>query len=388
MPQNSGEYIPRGGHVNPIDRIPVKSTLCKWTAIGLILLAAPLAGAAMGGSPIGGYLQFPPRPPAMAPPPFSRPVFWGYAVLIMAAVTPFLATGLRALARHRLGPPPQGRWPWWGSLALAAGAASWFLAWSRLDGFAAVQPHTFVPLWLSYIGVVNALALRRTGRCMLTHRRRHLALLFAGSAAFWWFFEYLNRFVKNWYYTGAEYGALTYSLLATASFATVLPAVLGTRDWLAGFDLFRRGWDHWPPLGPRHPRRAAAAVLGLATLALAGIAAWPNLLFALVWVAPLGVVISVQTLWGRRHLLGEPSRGRWAPVVTAAAAALVCGFFWEMWNAGSLVGWTYSVPYVQRFELFAMPLLGYAGYLPFGLECAAVAELLAELSDQGQRSRP
>jgi hypothetical protein len=75
-------------------------------------------------------------------------------------------------------------------------------------------------------------------------------------------------------------------------------------------------------------------------------------------------------------------------VVAATAAALVCGFFWEMWNVGSLVGWTYTVPYVQRFEIFAMPILGYAGYLPFGLECAAVEELLTELSEGPARSRP
>jgi hypothetical protein len=46
------------------------------------------------------------------------------------------------------------------------------------------------------------------------------------------------------------------------------------------------------------------------------------------------------------------------------------------------------VPYVQRFEIFAMPILGYAGYLPFGLECAAVEELLTELSEGPARSRP
>jgi hypothetical protein len=34
----------------------------------------------------------------------------------------------------------------------------------------------------------------------------------------------------------------------------------------------------------------------------------------------------------------------------------------------------YHVPFVQRFHIFEMPLLGYAGYLPFGLECLAVAE--------------
>ena len=69
-------------------------------------------------------------------------------------------------------------------------------------------------------------------------------------------------------------------------------------------------------------------------------------------------------------------RGDWRPVVSAALAALICGFFWEMWNYYSLARWTYSVPLVQRFPVFEMPLLGYAGYLPFGLECVVAGELL------------
>jgi hypothetical protein len=31
---------------------------------------------------------------------------------------------------------------------------------------------------------------------------------------------------------------------------------------------------------------------------------------------------------------------------------------------------------VHRYLIFEMPLLGYAGYLPFGLQCAVVGSLL------------
>jgi hypothetical protein len=44
-----------------------------------------------------------------------------------------------------------------------------------------------------------------------------------------------------------------------------------------------------------------------------------------------------------------------------------------MWNYYSQAKWIYTVPYVNRFKIFEMPILGYAGYLPFGLECAVVA---------------
>jgi hypothetical protein len=47
-----------------------------------------------------------------------------------------------------------------------------------------------------------------------------------------------------------------------------------------------------------------------------------------------------------------------------------------MWNINSLPKWVYSVPFVDRFHVFEMPILGFAGYLPFGLECAVIAHFV------------
>jgi hypothetical protein len=55
-----------------------------------------------------------------------------------------------------------------------------------------------------------------------------------------------------------------------------------------------------------------------------------------------------------------------------------------MWNVHSLNKWIYSVPYVHRFLVFEMPLLGFAGYLPFGLECAALGGTVADLVVEGE----
>jgi hypothetical protein len=78
-------------------------------------------------------------------------------------------------------------------------------------------------------------------------------------------------------------------------------------------------------------------------------------------------------------LFAPLARGDGRPVLLPALAALVCGFFWELWNWGSAAQWHYSVPYVQGLSIFEMPLLGYAGYLPFGVACALVADLVARL---------
>lgn len=64
-------------------------------------------------------------------------------------------------------------------------------------------------------------------------------------------------------------------------------------------------------------------------------------------------------------------------MILIALGTLVNGFFWEVWNYGSAHPaspitnpnyWMYDVPYVNVIHLFAeMPLLGYFGYLPFGV---------------------
>ncbi len=66
--------------------------------------------------------------------------------------------------------------------------------------------------------------------------------------------------------------------------------------------------------------------------------------------------------------------GDWRRAATWMLAALVCGWFWEMWNWQSDPKWIYTVPGVERWHVFEMPLLGFAGYLPFGLECLIVTE--------------
>jgi hypothetical protein len=81
-------------------------------------------------------------------------------------------------------------------------------------------------------------------------------------------------------------------------------------------------------------------------------------------------------LIGRRTLLYPLWHGDWRPVVIPALAALICGFFWEMWNYFSLARWSYTIPFVQRYHLFEMPILGYGGYLPFGIACLLAGRLV------------
>jgi len=351
--------------------------LVKFVILAVMLLGLPLLGIWMAGYPVSDYLEFPPQTRYVRHAPFSGLAFVIQGLLIAACTAPLIIRAFKPLpkiaSKIRRSSEPFPPWGWFG---LMLGIAAWILAWTRFGWFTALQPHTFTPLWIAFIIVINGFCYRQTGYCMLLCRPVFFLLLFPISAAFWWFFEFLNRFVQNWYYIGPEFSAWEYFWYATLPFATVLPAVLGLRDWLMSTRRLQQRFDHFKPLQLRSPKILAALMLTLSAGGLAGIGVWPNILFPLLWVAPLLIILSLQTLMGERHLLSDLAVGNWTPLIAAAIAALMCGVFWEMWNVFSLAKWKYSIPLVHRYQIFEMPLLGYAGYLPFGLQCAVVGSLL------------
>ena len=350
----------------------------KLAILAAMLLGLPMLGVWGAGIPVDRYLRFPPEARYVDHAPFSWTAFFIYTAVIAAAAVPLIARAVQAGRRSGILPKVSGRFPWWGWAGVVSGILCWLLAWSRFSWFAPLQPHTFTPLWLSFIVVVNALDRKVSGTCLMTARPVFFVVLFPASAGFWWFFEYLNRFVQNWFYSGSQYGPWPYFLLASMSFSTVLPAVLSTRRLLCRLLPFDAGFERFVTVDPGRPKRAAAAVLLMAGAGLLLIGVYPNLLFPLLWISPLLIVVSLRTLGGERHVLSEAAAGDWRPAATAAVAALVCGVFWELWNVYSLAKWTYAVPYVHRFEVFEMPILGYAGYLPFGLECAMAGRLVED----------
>jgi len=347
--------------------------LFKLAVLVPMLLGLPPLGVYLSGKPLSPYFEFPPRTLYVAHAPFSWWAFAGYALFIAVFTVPLLAR----LARPGVRIPPEGHprpFPWWGWLGVILGCVAWILAWTRFSWFRPLQAHTFTPLWLAYILSVNALTLRKLGRCLLLDRPLRFFLLFPLSAAFWWFFEYLNRFVQNWQYIGVQFGPAEYVLYATLSFSTVLPAVMSTRELILSSPFFLSKYRSFFPVRLPRPRSWGVAAFVAAAAGLAGLGIRPNHLFALLWISPLLILVALQAISNEPTIFSPLVRGNWTGVLGCALAALVCGVFWEMWNYWSLAKWTYHVPFVHRFEVFEMPILGYAGYLPFGLECAVIAE--------------
>jgi hypothetical protein len=367
-------------------------------ALAASLVLPPLAGAWVADRPIGPLLQWPPVAEPVVQPPFSWPAFVALAAVAAVLVAPYgvLAARVARLRRDSCAAGgPRRAFPRWGWLGLALVALAWAVAWTRLPILDPLQRHTFTPLWIGYVLVVNAWTETRTGGCLLTRRPRFLLALFPLSAGFWWFFEWLNRFVGNWHYVGVEdFTAWQYVLFASVSFSTVLPAVMSTLDAVQASPVLNRACLGLGRVPLASSPGSGAGLLAAAIAGGFGLARWPEVLFPLLWAAPLLAIVGVEHLFGRRSPFAPIAGGDWRPLLLPPLAALVCGFFWELWNWGSLAHWEYRIPYVQRFHLFEMPVLGYAGYLPFGLECLAAASLLGtgawsfEVRGRGDRPPP
>jgi len=356
----------------------MKSILVKFFIMAGMLLGLPLLGIVLAGYPIERYFEFPPKTQYIIHAPFSWIAFAAYTLFILAAVLPLIIRGFKGFTSGCKNSLNKYSFPWWGWVGIFSGVTVWILAWTRYSWFTSFQPHTFFPLWFSFILVVNALCFRKSGYCMMINRPGYFVLLFPVSAVFWWFFEYLNRFVQNWHYSGVNFTPWEYFLYATLSFSIVLPAVLGVRDLIFSSSWIEAGFINFIKIKQVKSKPAAITSLVLSGAGLLGVGVWPDYLFPLLWISPFLIIVAIMTLLGENHALSDISGGDWRVVISSALAALICGYFWEMWNYFSLAKWVYRVPFVHRFGIFEMPILGYAGYLPFGLECAVIGGIIPE----------
>ena len=366
---------------------PPPGTRCTgaWLITGILCVLLPLTGILITGRPIAPYFEFPPRTRYVLHAGFSLPVFILVLVILLVTVVMLALFLVQGRDRHRSTgvDAPAGRFPWWGYVGMLLTGASWVVAWNRFDWFAPFQAYTFTPLWLGYILVVNGLACWWRNESLLTRDPHRFLLLFPVSMGFWWYFEYLNRFVQNWYYVGIDdFSGFGYVVHASVCFSTVLPAVLSTHFFLLNPKSVQPGVEN-PDLENRILTNLMNARFGWFLLVCSGsglamLGIWPDYLFALLWVSPLLILTGLQLiLEGRSRLLILLASGQGRVIVAIASfSALICGFFWEMWNWKSLAHWEYSIPFVDRYHLFAMPVLGYGGYLPFGLECYLLGILI------------
>jgi len=235
-------------------------------------------------------------------------------------------------------------------------------------------------VWLGYILLIDAAVYRQTGRSPYMNARRLWLALFPVSAVFWWFFELLNQFVHNWIYVGADnYSPLAHIVIASVDFSTVLPAVWTSALFVDA--LLPRGWVRRTK-GRDVPDWVLPALFGVGIVFVVLPVKLPRFAFGLIWGCMALMLDPINHRMGRPSIIGALWRGSWRLPLSFAFAALMCGFFWEAWNFWATPKWVYAIPYVGFWHIFEMPLLGWSGYLPFGVELFAMANFVLPLVHQ------
>jgi hypothetical protein len=238
----------------------------------------------------------------------------------------------------------------------------------------------FFPLWLGYALTVDALAFLQNCTSLLYRNWKRYIVLFLISAPGWWLFELINRRVQNWHYLGMEhFTGLQYFLFASLSFSTVIPAVFGAAEWVSGFDFIKRQRP-WIKVAPGRRATIFFFAAGLAMLTL--MLVWPHIFFPFIWLSVYFIIEPINVWLGNHSIIDYTRHGDWRPITSLFIGVLITGFFWELWNYYSFPKWYYTVPGVNFWHVFEMPLLGYLGYLPFSLELLALYNFMMGLFGQ------
>jgi hypothetical protein len=277
----------------------------------------------------------------------------------------------RAVPSHTLA-PAQRSWAW---ALLALSSLVFLVALAGLvAGHEPFASWFYVFAWWSLILGLDGVTYLRRGSSMLLSRPLGFALLVPWSAAFWLLFELANLRLANWYYVGLPAGTLARHLGIFVSFATVLPALFQTADFLSTCGLFERRRLRPEPWRISDSRRRWMTAVGLLCAVLP--LAFPRYAFPLVWGATFFLLEPWLVARGERCVWSLLAAGRPGPVLRVLAAGAICGLCWESWNYWASAKWIYSVPFFEEWKLFEMPLLGFLGFPPFALECFTFARVL------------
>lgn len=320
---------------------------------------------------------FPPQYVADAP-GFNLTVFCVIALAELLVLTLYFAPALFGF--KKVPPAPRAKTvalPIWFWIGLAVTLFFWWLMWSRITIFGDLVYYAFTPMWWGFIFALDGLVYRYSnGQSLFASKPKTFLITAIVSLVGWYLFEYFNYFaLGNWYYpnsTMPELSHQTMVLIFLLAYTTVWPAIFQWYTLLNTCPRLVSRFANGPKLSLNGNLLIVAGLLLLTLMVF-----WPYPLFWVLWIGPLlvfsGILIRAN-IWSPFTAMAE---GNWSPALLMALSAMLNGFFWEFWNYGSAHPaepvtnpnyWVYDIPYINVIHIFSeMPLLGYMGYMPFGI---------------------
>ena len=219
--------------------------------------------------------------------------------------------------------------------------------------------------WWSYIIFIDSILFKLNGNSLIRSRGKEIIILSCWSAIFWFIFETVNFFLKNWYYINLPADNFLRISGIILAFATVLPGIFVTSELLEISNAYKT----------ISTKRFRFNDNVLWVLFLAGVLfalmsiIFPKIFFPLIWGSFTLTLEPVLYWLGGRSLLKDLEKGNPRKVLILLTSGLICGFLWEFWNYWAYSKWVYTIPYWNTGKIFEMPVAGFLGFPPFAIDC-------------------
>lgn len=354
----------------------------------LSILALPWLGSYIhhGGKFPDGFFSYPPIAPIPKADPFNIYVFGFFVICFIGVVCLYIFPqwfGFKKAPEVPARKIKKVGFPIWFWVGLIGWGVSLFLLMTRAIKPVWLLHWSDVPLfWGLALMIDGWVYIRNGGKSLISEVPQEVIGIGVASVSGWMYFEFLNFFVDDdWYYPRGNIISREQFLLEACIISSGLMPV--AFEWYTLFKTF-------PALSNRFDNgfkiicpewlKTVALVVSLGGLLCAGL--FPNLFFFSLWLTPpllLVVVLDMLGIWTPVRAIGQ---GNWTPSLLFALTYFAEGLCLEgqnylsaihndqvnIWTQAPLY-WQYSLPYVDKFKLFEMPILGFLGYLPFGLYC-------------------
>jgi hypothetical protein len=371
------------------------------------IFAVPYLGAYMyyGGIFPDDYFAFP-HLTASDKPCFSMPVFIA-GCLAATGLTIFLffpgLLGFKKVKNEDHTPVQKVAFPIWFWVGLIMWGSAMICFVFQLEYPKLLVNWADLPLfWGLTLMLDGWVYIRRGGHSIIKDYPKAIIGIGVSAILGWLIFEYLNNFVlESWYYPkGTLIPEDEFVIYAVLGSSGLIPPAIEFYALLKTFKGLSLKYTQGPKI--TFPNWALYLVLAISLLSLFLAPYYPDVLFPALWYSPLMLIAVVLTKCKIWTPFTPVKNGDYSYVILLSLSYFFLGLCLECFNylsATHVLGepnacgdvnkvidvtynasyWVYSIPYLSKYHLFEMPVLGFLGYFPFGIYCAVWWILFANI---------
>lgn len=348
---------------------------------------------------IGGYIHYDghypenyfdfPNLTAVAKSPYNPYVFWALSGLFLGFILFYSMP--RLFGFKKIDVPElsletkKTKLPIWFWFGLIMWGGTLFIDWMKFSEPKWIINWGAIPLFWGFTLIIDGIVFKRTnGKSIISLRPKEILAIGLSSSFGWLLFEYLNFYVQEtWYYPlGDLISDSEFTIYAVLGSSGLLPMAFEWNSLFHTFPKLKNRYKNGPKVFFPGWLRNIILVLAIATVFLAPF--YSNLFFGVLWFSPMVIISIVLIKFGIWTPFNGVRKGDWSTLALFGLAYFVQGFLCEFWNYfsadhsavdGSIQSfnpdyWAYSLPYINVYHVFEMPVLGLMGYIPFGVYCA------------------